>query len=299
MSLEPKVPQQPSVSCNTGLFRREPAQACADQKRECTSRDQGRWFNELARVYSSRVADTAATEPPTSATAPDYSTAGIQQRVAEFDRRLAYLLANYRWANAVSHARLGFNASLVAGRRAGRPRAKRKPPRTRISPELELLISHRGRDLAIERGSNSGSPTPDDIAAASAEVLAKHRPRRGRPANPILIYHVHAFMVLYRWASGAELAAGDTRNGSYAPHIRSGLQDAITGAFRSVDPPVTVATLATIIASARRSGEVDGKRFGDLFPFYGGGVDAETGQPMPGPGFRLEQFEPIVPIYSS
>ena len=103
-------------------------------------------------------------------------------------------------------------------------------------------------------------------------------------------------MVLYRWASGAELAAGDTRNGSYAPHIGSGLQNVMVGAFRSVDPRVTVATLATIIASARRSGAVAGKQFGDLFPFYGGGVDATTGQPVPGPGFRLEGFEPIVPI---
>lgn len=223
----------------------------------------------------------------------------MERAKAEYLRRLNHLFANYRSNCRVQRCALDFNSSLAAGVRALNPRSKGKPPRARVNPELELLINVRANELAKARGTNSGGLNSADVNTASGEVLAKLKPRRGRPANPILTYHVHGYMLLHRETCGSELRAAGTRNGDYNPHIKSPMQDLLLRWFREADPRVTLSAIVEVIEAARRSRVLEGKRFADLFPFYGGRVDPETGYPVPGPGFRLEHFVPITPIYSS
>lgn len=241
-----------------------------------------------------------STQGPTLAIGAS-ETAGqrLERLVARYQDRLNYLFRSFRFWHARFRGVLSFNESLKAGARSLNPRAKSKPPRARVDPELELLINVRASELAVERQSNSEQPCQCDINAASAEVIARFKPRLGRPPNRLLEYHVHAFMALHRQTCGEELRAGTTRNGSYDPRIKSPIQDRMLEWFRSIDPSVTIATLADIVDTAQRSGDVEGKQFEDFFPFFGGSVGGVTGDPMPGPGFRLERFVRVAPIYSS
>ena len=215
-----------------------------------------------------------------------------------FKRRLDYLFQNYRFAVAHSNRALGFNESLETGARVLNPRARRRPPRRRVDPVIELAINLEALKLARARDPEATGPEPQDVRAASECVVARVHKRRGRPANQILAYHVHAAMALHHQTTGNPLSASMTRNSVYDPNL-SACGEALLTAFRQIDPRITRTTIVDIIRAGHLSGIVDGKTFEDFFPFFGGRIDPQTGFPIPGPGFRLEAFERLAPIYSS
>jgi hypothetical protein len=104
-------------------------------------------------------------------------------------------------------------------------------------------------------------------------------------------------MVLHQSMTGKEVTASRMRNSVYDPTMTSVGAQFVETIFRSIDPRVSTTTLVNIVRETRRTGAIDGKSFREHFRFYGGDVDPETGFPRPGPGFRLQSFEPVNPIY--
>lgn len=220
-------------------------------------------------------------------------------RVTEFRRRLAYLDRSFRQARALEAETGTFNESLRNLAKALNPRARRKWVRARLHPYLELAIKSRWlkRQCAEAEGAPKRTPDPSDILAICAELKAELKLFRGRPPDSNLIYHVQALMALVQQTCGQPATSMRFKDSVYDPQMSSAGGRVIENFFRNIDPSITTTQLANIIAQTHASGAIKGKRFQDFFPFYGGGVDADTGQPVPGPGYRLVSFEPTYPIY--
>ncbi|WP_347302149.1 hypothetical protein V5740_08995 [Croceibacterium sp. TMG7-5b_MA50] len=106
-------------------------------------------------------------------------------------------------------------------------------------------------------------------------------------------------MALYRQTCGSDLRARIVKDGAYEPGFAPPIDQVLLQIFHAVDQRATLTAMANIVKDAHATGAVKGKRFEDFFPFESGSIDPETGLPVPGPGYRVEQFVPITPIYSS
>ena len=217
----------------------------------------------------------------------------------EFQRRFAFLQQSFATAFKLQQSSLTLNDSLRAAVRALNPRSRRRPKRKRVNLGFELVINMRALELASQRDPLASNFRSGDVRQAALQVVAQLTPRRGRPANDLLRWHVHAFMALYRQTCGRDLRARIVKDGAYEPGFSSQMDQLFLILFRAVDPAATLTAIANIVKDAHASGVVQGKCFEDFFPFYGGGVDPDSGLPVPGPGYRLEQFVPLTPIYSS
>lgn len=104
-------------------------------------------------------------------------------------------------------------------------------------------------------------------------------------------------MALIEQAMGKRAGYSRYRNGHYDPHFCGTAGEIIEFVFKKIDPSLTTACLTNIVRDARRKFRGKTMRFGEFFPFYGGSIDPETGMPLPGPGYKLDRFELIAPIY--
>lgn len=217
--------------------------------------------------------------------------------VRRFLDRMDQLRRNFSLCCAIQQSTLGFNASLAAAKRSLNQKTRKRPAR-RVDPQLETYIGARAMKAARHQDPNAVTPTPDDVNAAATEAVATFKPVRGRPAHSLLAFHVHAFMALYRQTCGEELRASLTRNSVYDPHFHSRMGDMLLTMMREGNPAVTMTQLVNIVLDAHAAGTTSGRRFESYFPFQLG-IDWASGVPEPQPGFRLEQFEWLPPIYSS
>ena len=183
-------------------------------------------------------------------------------------------------------------------KRAVNGKAPKKAKQRRLHYELELVISHHARKHAEERtGLADAELVEADIEAAAQIIVSTIKPRRGRPNDAILRYHVEGLMALIQEISGKPVRAARVNGDSYDPQFAEGVSTIVPTFFRGLDDSISTTTLANMVIEAR--GKYAGKRmrFTSFFPLYGGKIDHETGQPTAGPGYRLERFTPNVPIY--
>lgn len=221
------------------------------------------------------------------------------RRVVEFQRRLAHIDESFRRARNFERGRPTYNEGLRILAKALNPRARRSENSVRLHPALELLIKARWLQRNAGEGGNSvdREPTPSDIWDICEELRDKLKPVRGRPADPNLTYHVRGLMALIQDTCGEPAQATRFKDSVYDPQMTSAGGRVVDLFFRNIDPAITTTALANIICQTHASGAIRGKHFRDFFPFYGGHIDRETGFPVPGPGYRLERFDPVFPIY--
>lgn len=219
--------------------------------------------------------------------------------VEQFKCRLGCIFRSYRHSHEHRISVLSFNKSLEAAKQTLNPKARGKPEKKRVDPEFELLVNARALALARDRDPDASKITQNDVNVAATQLIKDLRPRRGRPSDTLLVHHVHAFLALYRQTCGADVRVSMTRDSVYDPHIKSPGAAVMLKMFSDIDPAVTTTALVNIILDAQALGAIEGKKFQDFFPFHEGHVDPETGLPVPGPGYRIERFEQIAPIYSS
>jgi hypothetical protein len=249
--------------------------------------------------YLIRMGDTATSDMEPANRSAETPEERQSRLVGEFQNRLAWIVRSYRNCVEQRNARLNFNETIAAAKQSLNPRARSKPKRKRVDPEFEFATNFKARERANERAPDATALSPEDVNAAAQELVDKLKPRRGRPSDPILVHHIQAMMALHRQTCGKNVRASLTRNSVYDPHIHGGFGEVWVQFFHEINPAVTMTTLVNIILETHASKTIIGKRFQDFFPFYGGSIDPETGIPQPGPGYRLEKFTPIAPIYSS
>lgn len=223
-----------------------------------------------------------------------------EAKLTEYFRRRHFVIENYSFWKNVFGDNLPFNKSLGILRKAVDPDARSREP-IRLSPELETAI---GMGVGSRRRDQTSlftykAPSTTLVRNVCVDVATALAPIRGAPGRPLLTFHVQALVILNEWALGIPVTASRTKNSVYDPQMTSPGAQAIQAVFAELDPEVTVTTMMNIVHKSRASRELDGKRFGDFFPFYGGSVSAKTGLPIPGPGFKLEKFGLTHPIYCS
>jgi hypothetical protein len=238
---------------------------------------------------------------PADAPASALPTVQTEQRqralVDEFRRRLAYVEQSYLFWNRFLGNSNGFNASLHGLKAALQAPAEENATSDRLHPYLELLISGTARRSATGLPDTAARLSRAQLMAGAREVSAKTSPVRGRPADPIVRYHVEGLMALIEEMGGHPVRSVRYKDRHYEPQMSTTGSKVIEVFFEVVDPAVTRTALANVVRDARRNWDSKPKRFMDYFPFYGGSIDPETGLPVPGRGYRLEQIELATPIY--
>lgn len=221
-------------------------------------------------------------------------------KLAEYLRRMDHVVENYRFSKKHFGDSRRFNQSLRDLRKATNPKARKRDKRVRLAPELEAAIAIGVETRRTDAVSDTYVAPSADLVGEVCENLSRAlTPVRGRPDDAVLRYHVQAMMVLFEWATGNAVTASPTTNSEYLPQMTSAGARVIQFVFADLEPSLPVTTLMNIIRTTRAKRELEGKRFGDFFPFYGGSIDPETGFPIPGPGFKLEKFGLTHPIYCS
>lgn len=215
-------------------------------------------------------------------------------------RRIHYVQSCFRSCREVECAFAGFNESLrMLDRGLHQPRRKRRGSK-RMHPEIEMVVSHFAKRIARERTGNSDTrPQQCDVDRACEEVLAKIKPRRGRPRDHVLHYYVAGLMCLWYWLTGEEVTASTMPSSAYNPQLTSLGAQEIWKLLREVDPRVTDTAVVNAIIATRGRGVLAGKEFRDWFPFYGATWNPETGAPELRMGLELACFELSYPIYSN
>lgn len=222
-----------------------------------------------------------------------------QKRVQQFNDRIDFLQKNYRVHVSVNADRLGYNESIALLKRSQGARYRRPKKRVRLALLVELMVNHEAKAIAVAKGRAASDLQPSDIREAVKRIAKMRSTIRGRPSNDALRNHVHAFMALYRETFGDDVRAGLTRNSEYDPHLVAPVDEMLPELFRSVDPSVTLTSIVNIVLEAHASGAIKGKSFYDFFPFVVRRGDAGSGKLAAAPGYKLEHFELLTPIYSS
>lgn len=226
-----------------------------------------------------------------------------QEIKAGFVARLTYLERSYLSASKAAQAnRSTFNDSLARLKRhiaqldQGKTIAFEQCDETRLHPELELLINAKARELAgLEIGAVLEPKHRRFVNAAAAEVSATVRARRGRPNRYLLQYFVEALVALLVEVTGRPVIGQRSKDSLYSPGLNTPSGQVIRKFVDRVEPGASDTTLVNMIRSIRRKHAGKAMHFEDFFPFYGGSVG--QGVLKPGPGYELEIFVPIHPIY--
>lgn len=139
-----------------------------------------------------RVNDpSGVSESPVTITDP----ARTAEMVREFQRRMAYISSHYAFGKRVGLDDSKFNASHRRLQHAmDETRLASAASRSRIHPELELVISHLAKTHARDRSDIETG----NVHAAMREVLDTVQPRRGRPRHQLLRHHVEGLMALFQ-----------------------------------------------------------------------------------------------------
>jgi hypothetical protein len=191
-----------------------------------------------------------------------------------------------------------FNVSLWRMRRAVEERTSASQPRSRVHPELELIVSHLAKKQAQERaGKPVSKVAPTDVDAAVRQVLDTIRPRRGRSSHDLLRHHVEGMMALYQEIGGRPIVARREKNDAYQPQGSNALSEMLITVVQTFEPDASTTQIVNIIRDARRKYAGKPMRFRDFFPGYGATVDPETGWPNLAAGRRVQQMEWAAPIY--
>ncbi len=216
----------------------------------------------------------------------------------EFNRRLSYLAASYRFGKDHFPDYKNFNRSLARLKKAvGRPKIPGQSE-SRLDPRLEILINHRARKLAGVAATEMLGPDHDKfVQQAAAEIADSLQPIRGRPASPCLRHHVEGLMALIQETCGKPVLGLREKNSVYDPQLAGGVSQTIERLFLEIDPAVTRIQLVNIVRDARRAYAGKPMRFRDFFPLYGSTIDEQSMAPIPAPGYRLQHFELAAPIY--
>lgn len=134
------------------------------------------------------------------------------------------------------------------------------------------------------------------VEQAGEITLGLLRPRRGRPDDLLLEVHVKGLVALLQEMIGTPVIARRHRNSVYDPHFADGISQLVAMFFRDLDESITVTHLVEIVRRTRSEYAGEPLRFSDLFPLYGASV-GDDGEIKLRPGYRLEAFEPNIPIY--
>lgn len=223
--------------------------------------------------------------------------------VASFVARVKYLERNYIRAKALlSQEQPTFNESLARLKRQierldkGKGVPFEQSARTRLHPELELLINSRARELAGVGVDIFLAPEHQNfVRAAAQEVASKWRARPGRPPQSLFQYYVEALVALLVEVTGQPVIGQRTKDSDYSPHLGTRLGTVVRQFADGVEPGLTDTALVDMLCKIRRKYVGKAMRFEDFFPFYAGEIS--EGSPQPGEGYRLEAFMPIQPIY--
>jgi len=221
-----------------------------------------------------------------------------QELTDEFLRRIAYVLQSYTLFRE-AHGPIGtFNEDLRLLKNSLSKTAKRLPARKRIHPELELLINFHARNHARTRtGSDHPTLTQEDIDEGARKTLETVNPRRGRPEDLGLRYHVEALMALCQETCGLPAMAQAERDNVYDPQATNLTGETVIRLARHIEPSATTTQIVGIMRAARRRYAGKPMRFLDFFPAYGGKIDSETAELTLRPGWKVEHFEASHPIY--
>lgn len=214
------------------------------------------------------------------------------ERLAEFLRRLDYVLASFR----LSIQTVDFNGSLARLKRTVRRHRKSLERGERVHPIIEIVINHRARMLAAKRtGDERAALIQADVEKAALWVASNISPIRGRPRAQLLDHHVAGLMALIQQFTGTPvLASRHTGMAKYEPALVGPARVLLH--LREVDATITETQLVNKVCQIRREYAGRLMRFRDFYPLYGAKLDCD-GEPTLTPPFRLERFERSVPIY--
>lgn len=223
--------------------------------------------------------------------------------IAELRARQQFLIRHYNRSKAAAQfERSAFNGSLkrlkkhMARVDGGHPSVVSQTVETELHPELALIINLEAKRRA---GMEPSAPLEFEhqhhIMAAVRSVAATQRTMRGARSRQLFKRHLEGWVALWVQATGKSIIGHRTKDSVYDPHL-----DGPSGKFvrlfaDSVEPSFTDTTLVDMLGEIRRKYAGKAMRFEDIFPFYGGNI--RDGVPHPRPGYRLDAFILIEPIY--
>jgi hypothetical protein len=221
-----------------------------------------------------------------------------EEQYAEIHRRLEHVSSNYRACRQAFGYGPSFNQSLAGFRKAPKEDSSVGRTLTRAHPELEVVVGHKARRHAADRTGIQGSELSEaDVAKAAAETAAALKPRRGRPDDAILRYHVEALVALFQEMTGKPILVRRDRRSEYDPHPANPMADVFIQVVQRMEPAATKTAIILIVRAARRRYADKPMRFFDFFPNYGVRIDQETGELQLRPGWKVEHLEWAPPIY--
>jgi hypothetical protein len=241
-------------------------------------------------------------DPPGLSDSPRCVTdpARVREMRAEATRRMGFIEQSYRIAVRAFGNGKRRNDTLRQIRRAYSGKVKPGGARVRADQQTEMVISFHARKFARERaGVDDARVECEDVERAVERTLADLKILRGPPLDHVLRHHVEGFMALLQDYSGRPvLAARKLGDDHYEPHFKPGVSAILPAFFQRIDPSIQTIRLVDIVLDARQKYAGHRKRFADYFPLYGARMmeDGTITSPL---GYRVEHFEPNIPIYFS
>jgi hypothetical protein len=219
--------------------------------------------------------------------------------VAEFRRKLQYLEDGYWFDQQAGLNNREFNASLAFMKRAI---AHKLPPgtrKTRLHPELELLVNLEIRKLA---GLPYDAPLDERKHSSFAKqaginIAKRETGRRGVQGNPALRRVVEGLMAAFQESTKQPVMGPRDKDSVYEPHLTGSGGRIIRAIIDHLKPGVPDTTLALWVRQLRKKYASKPMRFRDIFPGYGATVDPKTGTPVGMPPYEIKQLMAVVPIY--
>jgi len=223
---------------------------------------------------------------------PTHDPEQVAELMGEFKNRLQYLTQSYHVFKHVLSDRESLNESLERLRRALKRKRILKSKGTRLHPEIELLLSHHARQFAEAEGV---AVNEDHIRAAGERVIETIKPRRGRPDNNILDYHVAGLVALIHEFSGKPVLGHRYKASVYEPGFPEGISQIIPIIMKKWDESITTTQLVNVVRKIRKKYAEKPLRFCDLFPTYG--ITLENHGFKPQKGISIEMKNLNIPIY--
>ena len=193
--------------------------------------------------------------------------------VNEFKKRLGYLEESYRASRRFEPEDETFNQSLRRLRRSLASRRTSRRPRKRLHPEIEMEISLQAQRLAEGEGPKV---EPRHVGEAVKLAVERLTPRRGRPDDIMLEFHVKGLVALIQEFSGlAVLPSRYSGPDLYEPRFAGTISSIVPLIFRGIDESISETRLVNIVRKLRREHAGKELRFLDLFPLYGATVTSD------------------------
>jgi hypothetical protein len=213
--------------------------------------------------------------------------------LAEFHRRLNYLLTSFKFALSPGSFNLSLDKLEATIRRGARLKGRGK----RVHPSLEVPINFHALKFATERtGREDAEIEQSDVERAAAHVSTTLQAVRGRPRAAVLEAHVGALMALIQETTGLPVwSRKEQGSGDYGPQLAEGGSKLLL-LLRSVDPTITETQIGTKVRELRRKYAGRAMRFCEFLPGYGVSIRAD-GFPTDTPHLKIEAVKWCAPIY--